>query len=358
MALHQDIRDFILEGALPETGLAIAVAQRFSVTRQSAHAHLARLVREGILSAQGRTRDRRYWLPTKTLGEFVFPLDGSWPEDKAWRESVALVLAGLPENVMNVWHYGFTEMFNNALDHSGGKEAFVGIARRGYKTNIVIHDNGEGIFRKIRRELTLESEHASILELAKGKLTTDPKRHSGEGIFFTSRAFDYFAIASGALYYSHTDSRPEDYLTDTSPGEPGTDIWLQLDDRSGRILRSVFEKFAAEQGDFEFSKTVIALDLARHEGEELVSRSQARRLVTRFEKFREVVLDFERIKSIGQAFADEVFRVFSVAHPGTKLIPIRMNEEVTLMVGRAQSAAAAQLGDANQAQLPFADKKR
>ena len=38
---------------------------------------------------------------------------------------------------------------------------------------------------------------------------------------------------------------------------------------------------------------------------------------------------------IGQAFADEVFRVFQQAHPGTKLLPINLTPEVGNMVKRA-----------------------
>jgi len=44
--------------------------------------------------------------------------------------------------------------------------------------------------------------------LAKGKLTTDPKRHSGEGIFFSSRMFDEFDILSGGVF-SHINSKIE-----------------------------------------------------------------------------------------------------------------------------------------------------
>lgn len=341
MTKHEEIREHILKGGFPESGLSRDIARKFGISRQAAHAHLARLTRDGTLLAHGQTRNRVYRLPMTTLAEFTVPLGGEWPEDRVWRERIAPVFSSLPENVANIWHYGFTEMFNNALDHSGGSEVLVGIGRKGRTTNVVIHDNGEGIFRKIRRELGLPDEHASILELSKGKLTTDPKRHSGEGIFFTSRAFDYFAIASGDLYFSHESDRPEDFLTDSSPAEPGTDVWLQLRDDSDRVLRTVFDRFAAKAGDFEFSKTVVALDLARHEGEDLISRSQAKRVVARFEQFKEVVLDFERIRTIGQGFADEIFRVFALAHPQTKLVPIRMNEDVTRMVSRAQSAALA-----------------
>jgi uncharacterized protein DUF4325/histidine kinase-like protein len=342
MSRHEDIKELLLSGDFPAAGLSAFIAGQFSISRQAAHAHLAKLVSEGALLARGTTRNRTYSLPIDTLAEFTLPISRDWPEDRVWRERIAPALAGLPENVANIWHYGFTEMYNNAIDHSGGSEIFVGVAREGRTTNLVVHDNGEGIFRKIRRELELPDDRTSILELAKGKLTTDPRHHSGEGIFFTSRAMDYFAITSGDLYFSHDHGQTRDFLIDASPTEAGTDVWLRLNDGSDRALRSVFDQFAAEEGDYQFSKTIVALDLGRHEGEELISRSQAKRVVARCEKFREVVLDFQAIKTIGQAFADEIFRVFALEYPRTKLVPIRMNEDVTRMVSRARAAAEAE----------------
>jgi hypothetical protein len=187
--------------------------------------------------------------------------------------------------------------------------------------------------------LALPDERTAVIELAKGKLTTDPERHTGEGIFFTSRAFDEFSISSRGILFSRKEGRPKDWLSDLTAEEAGTTVWMDQSDDSVRALRQIFEKYASEEDDFQFSKTVVALRLIRHEGENLVSRSQAKRLVTRFEHFREIVLDFTGIVSVGQAFADEAFRVFAVAHPGTALLPINMNEDVTRMVARAQVAA-------------------
>jgi hypothetical protein len=70
------------------------------------------------------------------------------------------------------------------------------------KTYIVVEDNGIGIFKKIKNDLSLQDEHQSLLELAKGKFTSNPKEHSGEGIFFSCRACDLFLIHSGSLTYS------------------------------------------------------------------------------------------------------------------------------------------------------------
>ena len=87
-------------------------------------------------------------------------------------------------------------MFNNAIDHSGGTE-IVFVTKTAAQTTITIKDNGIGIFKKIQAAMNLLDERHAILELAKGKLTTDPKRHTGEGIFFTSRLVDSFDIVSG-----------------------------------------------------------------------------------------------------------------------------------------------------------------
>lgn len=85
-------------------------------------------------------------------------------------------------------------MFNNAIDHSGGTAITVQINKTAISTEIIISDDGIGIFKKIQSEFDLLDERHAIFELSKGKLTTDPRNHSGEGIFFTSRMFDQFEI--------------------------------------------------------------------------------------------------------------------------------------------------------------------
>ncbi|RTL33038.1 MAG: DUF4325 domain-containing protein [Burkholderiales bacterium] len=99
---------------------------------------------------------------------------------------------------------------------------------------------------------------------------------------------------------------------------------------------SVFDQFA-EPEEFTFAKTIVPVKLAQHEGEKLVSRSQAKRLTMRFERFQTVVLDFSEVAEIGQAFADEVFRVFQIAHPQTLLMPLHMTPAVSAMVARARA---------------------
>ena len=52
------------------------------------------------------------------------------------------------------------------------------------------------------------------------------------------------------------------------------------------------------------------------------------------EKFREVVLDFKGVGSVGQAFVDEIFRVFKNEHPDIKIQYINANDEVGAMIKR------------------------
>ena len=70
-----------------------------------------------------------------------------------------------------------------------------------------------------------------------------------------------------------------------------------------------------------------------------MSRSQAKRISRHFEKFKRVELDFTGIAEIGQAFADEMFRVFVAAHPEIRLTPINTSPAVAQMIRRAVGAA-------------------
>jgi len=64
----------------------------------------------------------------------------------------------------------FTEMFNNVLDHSSAAEATVEIRKTAIDTQMVIYDNGVGIFKKIQQALSLPDERYAIIELSRGNL--------------------------------------------------------------------------------------------------------------------------------------------------------------------------------------------
>ena len=203
-------------------------------------------------------------------------------------------------------------------------------------TFLSIHDDGIGIFKRIAQALSLQDIRFALLELSKGKFTTDPLHHSGEGIFFVSRMCDQFSIFANDLHYYHAASRSFDVLEDeVATGELGTDVRMWLSHETSRTMKEVFDEYASDS-TFAFDKTIVPVRLARIGTENLVSRSQAKRLISRFDQFRVVALDFEDVGEIGQAFADELFRVFAQSHPSVSLLTMNTSEQVNLMIGRAK----------------------
>ena len=313
------------------------IASIFSITPQAVFYHVKTLENENRLRSEGRGRGKVYFLGDIRTHISLFEFSDKPTEDRIWREHFSYMLEGIDENVDEICHYGFTEMVNNAIDHSEGDTVFIQMDRTKDNISVAIIDDGEGIFRKISRVCELADETQAILELSKGKLTTDPDNHSGEGIFFTSRAFDTFEINSKGLKFSHDVNLNFDYLFDADifKGDWGTLIQMNIRRDSSRSLREVFDRFTSGPDDFNFNKTVIPVRLASYDNEKLVSRSQAKRLLLRVERFQNVVFDFKDVPSIGQAFADEIFRVYASKHPDIILLPVNMDEPVEFMVNRA-----------------------
>ena len=101
--------------------------------------------------------------------------------------------------------------------------------------NIVISDDGIGIFEKISTALNLPDRRQAIFELAKGKLTTDPSRHTGEGVFFTSRMFDLYAIEANGLEFNHQAHIEFDRLNEGDDTfEDGTTVFMRISLESDR----------------------------------------------------------------------------------------------------------------------------
>jgi len=295
------------------------------------------LVDEGAIKAKGTTSDRVYTLAPLAVWSKDYALSEGLAEDRVWMQDVAPVLGSMPQNVTDIWHYAFTVMFNNAIEHSEGSVVTVDLSKTAASTDLTICDNGVGIFRKVQAALGLEDERHSVLELAKGKFTTDPARHSGEGIFFSSRMFDEFVILSGEVFLSHEFTKVEDWILERDRCVTGTLVAMTLSNHTARTTRKVFDQFTSGDDDYGFTKTIVPVQMARYGDDNLVSRSQARRMLARVDRFKVVVLDFQGIDTIGQAFADEVFRVFPGRHPEVDVVEIRARSAVKRMISRARS---------------------
>ena len=345
------IRTYILKRlALIEEAKTVIpdTQQQFDVTRKTVHRHLMALVANGDVLAHGKTKSRTYSLACKSSKDIDFSVTSETEEHIIWERSVRPLIADLKPNVLDICHHGVTEMVNNVKDHSESQDARVTVYRTAVSLTITVLDKGVGIFTKIQKDFNLHDPRHALLELSKGKLTSDADNHSGEGIFFTSRMFDRFYIRSGRMLYAFSINDNEDYLIETTDKVDiiGTRIIMCITFDSERDSSEVFDKYTTGDDDHQFSKTHVPVDLASYENDQLVSRSSAKRVLARFNRFKQVWLDFQGVDKIGQAFADEIFRVYAKAHPEISFTFTNAVPNVEKMILRAMVKAHEELAEA------------
>lgn len=312
-------------------------------SRQYIARHIAKLVAEGKLIKHGATRGATYALPehASELGNRIakrLTREGL-KEHEAFDElqDQAPFLQQLPENLRSIFYYAFSEMLNNAIDHSQSKHVEVSVERSDGTLMFTVNDFGIGVFRNVMQQRGLKTELDAIQDLLKGKLTTQPKAHSGEGIFFTSRIADLFLLESFG-YRLRVDNRlPDVFIEEVPARKQGTRVRFEISANTEKHLNDVFAKYQTDPTEYAFDTTEVRIKLYTL-GTIHISRSQARRVTAGLEKFKRAVLDFDQVPTIGQAFADEIFRVFANQHPGIELIPENANEPVLFMIGRVRQS--------------------
>ena len=322
----EEIRNFILLNISSNRNIASITAQRFFISHQAVYKHIDKLVSEKQLIKKAG----RYVLQSRRFS-YNYRVDKKLSEDTVWENDIKKHFIGVSDNAKRIWVYGFLEIFNNAIEHSNGKKINVVVEENKVSVSVTISDDGIGIFKNIKTKFKLPDEKDALLELAKGKRTTDNKRHSGQGIFFTSKAFDDFNIVSGGIIFNAGPAENSKKITKT---KFSTSVYMHLANNSEKKLKDIFDKYSTEiPGDFD--KTIVPIHLAK--SDDLVSRSQARRILSGLELFKEVILDFKDIDHIGQAFADEIFRVFPNMYPETKMLFQNTATDVINMINRAKN---------------------
>jgi biotin operon repressor/anti-sigma regulatory factor (Ser/Thr protein kinase) len=292
------------------------------ISRQALNKHIQTLIETGKIVKHGRTRGAVYRLGTKPKGNAVdklcriINLSGAH-EDQVFDDFNVILNTKkmLDKNIYDILYYSFTEMLNNAIDHSSSEKCNISISLDMYKIRFIIRDNGIGIFSSIHKKFGLPDENSAIGELIKGKTTTMKERHSGEGIFFTSKLGDIVSFRSHGLKIVFDNVR-KDVFVQKKRFIAGTEVDFEINRHSKRKIDKCFHQFAPEEFDYKFDRTSILVKLFH---KDYVSRSEAKRLVSGLDKFKEVILDFKDVDSMGQGFADELFRVFMSGHPEIKV---------------------------------------
>jgi len=329
------------------------IAEEFGVSRQYINGLIRELVKEGKLFKIGSTRSAFYMslefarknpnaMPTRYRRKLI---NKALEEHRVLNdiEKTFSPLGKLSENVKSIFTYAFSEMLNNAIEHSQSNNIFVEIALENDNLSFIVEDFGIGVFHSIMRKRKLKSELEAIQDLLKGKITTIPKSHSGEGIFFTSKVSDFFLLDSFGHQFIEDNKIPDIFVKTTNQIKRGTRVVFRIAIKSERHLNDTFKKYTHfdKDSDYGFDKTEIHVRLYTMGGVH-ISRSQARRVLSGLEKFKIVLLDFNRVPVIGQAFADEIYRVFKNKYPDITIQETNMNEGVKFMIERAKTEAKIQ----------------
>lgn len=302
-----------------------SVSEAFSVNQNTIHTYINELVDEHIIK---RVKRGQYELVKNVYRYDLKRENGDLDTDTyAYEHCLEGHISHLALNVQAIWSYTFSEMINNVMDHSCASDVKIMIEQDYLNTNVIITDNGIGIFKKIKEYFKFTSLDEAICELFKGKLTTDSKNHSGEGIFFSSKMMDDFFIVSSGKIFTNNRYDNSRIISIAAENEKGTSVIMSLSNFSNKNPQEIFDLYANTDGGFVKTK----IPMKNIFDTSPVSRSQAKRVCNRLEKFKEVIIDFTGVQWMGQGFAHQLFVVFAKEHPDIQLMPINMNEDVTKM---------------------------
>ena len=309
----------------------------YGVSKTTVNNYLNKLQQDGAI-VRDKEKPSKFKLVNKSTVFHYNTADGL-EEDRIFNAYIAPLFASFQNNVFEIWRYSFTEMMNNAIEHSEANIIDVLVSQNVLSSTVLISDDGVGIFNKIRAYFS-ETEHVGIsldeavATLFAGKFTTDRDNHTGEGIFFSSRVTDQFIIYSDGKAFTHDAFDDSFFDARLTTKDCGTAVLMRLENGSGREVSEVMDMFSdVERG---FFRTQLPLShIFQNAGP--VSRSEARRLASMISRFEDVTLDFSGIKTIGQGFTHELFVVFRRDHPDIHFSCVNMSKPVESMIARVQN---------------------
>jgi anti-sigma regulatory factor (Ser/Thr protein kinase) len=320
--------------------LATVLMARTGISRGVANAALRKLVEMNWLVREG-PRHKPVHRPG-LLRQVVhrYPLAGL-TEDLPWSRDFAPFF-DMPREVARMTQHAFGELLNNAIDHSEGSHATVSLRQTPSHVQLLVSDDGRGLFDKLQDAFALGDPQTAMLELSKGKLTSEPARHSGRGLFFTSRLADVFDLHANAAAFQRRDWEAQSHngsgwKAGRAMPRQGTSVYFGLALDTPRTLESVLNAHSVDGCSFGFDRTVVPLRLVASDMAGLDSRAQARRVASRLAQFRRAEVDFCGVPHIGHSFADELFRVLAPQHASVEIVPVNMLPRVAAMVAAVRA---------------------
>ncbi|MBI9046358.1 MAG: DUF4325 domain-containing protein [Anaerolineaceae bacterium] len=323
----EEIKEFIIQYVRQNpVDIVDLLADKFSCSRQSALGYLREFCEQGWISNVEGT----YVLDLVKELCFDLPITQTLNADTIWLEKVFPIFQKMPVNVVALCQFGFTEILSNAIEFSGGNQVCIQVKIWPDQVQLIIADDGIGLFESLKQ--ALEYEHIShlVLELLKGKYSTHPEKHAGTGLFYAARLFDWFSVSSKELRLERKANRFQ--LFQSEQAIQGTGVIMQTRTRSDRTLVSVFDQYGDGLSAKSLKHTEVPVFLVKSGTQPLVKPSQAEILLKRLNLFEVIILDFEYISTTSIEFLDEIFRTFLEENPKVQLIPVNTNKRIQHMI--------------------------
>ena len=313
-----------------------SLEKELGFSRQYVVRLLNRLIARGEIHRRGKTRAARYFQGKASgeIGRLELIKERQGLSEYAVLEEVTKRMqlnTRLNINCITIFNYAFTEMLNNAIDHSQSKKVWINVEVDHSNVIFVIKDLGIGAIESIKKGFEITDDFLALEHLFKGKQTTAPEAHSGQGIFFTSKVVDTYKIATSGMEFTIDNTRADEFLRDIKQRK-GTTVTCRIKKNTRRKIKDVFDKFTGD--DFEFDQNIVKINLSKHE--RLMSRSEAKRLLLGLDEYSVLDFNFKNVAEIGQGFCDEVFRVYANRNPGKILSYHNASDVVRYMIERSR----------------------
>jgi hypothetical protein len=201
---------------------------------------------------------------------------------------------------------------------------------------LLVSDDGCGLFERVRRDFEIDDPTLAMVELGKGKLTSDPARHRGHGLYFTARVADILDLHANHAAFQYRGAERRRWHAGRALRHEGTSVFVAIALDTTRTVDDAL-RAASTDGGYAFETTQVPLSLLAGGG--LASRAEAKRVAARLPDFRRAEVDFSGIDDVGHGFADELFRVFAAGNPAVELVPIGMAPRVAALVETIRAGA-------------------
>ena len=299
------IKQFILNNiSIHQRDIIYTAINQFGISRQAVLKHMNALIDDNKVMAYGKTRDRRYKLKPQVNFNKTIPIDSKFNSYDFIQKNILLHLDSLSKNIYQICEYSIEALINNIVDHANASSLYTKLFLTYSDLHIIISDNGSGLFNNIKSKLNLNSIQLATLEIAKGEVTTDILRQSGDELNTVLSLFDQVRIDSSGLSLIYT-SKNKKWDIGYSKQIQGTRIHLQINPNSNKTCEHIFKNI------FRHPNQIICIPLNllnEPEKNSLNSRSQVKNIFWNITFLEEIHFDFNQIELIGPAFADELVR--------------------------------------------------